>query len=376
MSSEPPRIDCLACRRPQALCVCRHIQPVDNRTPITVIQHPRERKHPFNTARLARLALNRIQLEVAWDIAMDRPELPPGAALLYPSESAIELGTIPVGDRPSHLVVLDGTWPQARSLYRNNEWMRALPHVSLSPAQPSDYRIRREPAQHCLSTIESIAAALEVCEPDNPDLKHLLTGFTAIIDGQIRRETGQPQPRRAERSRVSQTALLRDRWEDVVIVYAETTPPRCAVDSDQLEVVQLTAYRPATGETFDRMARVVAFPDACQLDMMQLNADDLRQAGPFGDLAEEWASFRADTDLYASWSWAASEVALHRLGETTSVMRLKAIYCNFYRRPAGRPDQVLAREGLEAEQVPLRGRAGFRVGNATSLARWLGAKAH
>lgn len=372
MINESPRVDCLACRRPTSRCVCHEIRRVDNRTPVTVIQHPRERKHPFNTARLARLALTNLRVEVAWDIALEPPLLPPGTALLYPSPQAIELASLPIGDRPTHLVVLDGTWPQARSLFRHNPWMAALPHISLSPVQPSDYRIRREPEHHCLSTIESIAAALDVCEPDNPDLTHLLAGFTAIIDGQVHRETGPPQPRRAERARVSQTALLGDRWRDVVLVYAETTPPRRAVDSDQLEIVQLTAFRPATGQVFDRLSRVHAFPNACQLRAMALNAHDLRHASPFCDLASEWAAFRTDDDLYASWSWAPSEVALRRLGETAPVMRLKDIYCNVHRRPAGRLDQVLEREGLGADHVALMGRAGGRVGNATALARWLG----
>ena len=53
----PPRDRCYDCFRPTEHCLCRWIEPVDNRTGILVLQHPKERGHAFNTVRLARLAL-------------------------------------------------------------------------------------------------------------------------------------------------------------------------------------------------------------------------------------------------------------------------------------------------------------------------------
>ncbi|MEC7231450.1 MAG: DTW domain-containing protein, partial [Planctomycetota bacterium] len=58
----PPRDRCYDCFRPTEHCLCRWIEPVDNRTGILVLQHPKERGHAFNTVRLARLALKRSEV--------------------------------------------------------------------------------------------------------------------------------------------------------------------------------------------------------------------------------------------------------------------------------------------------------------------------
>ena len=51
------RPTCYRCLRPRVSCVCGLITPVDNRTRVVIVQHPRERRHPFGTVRLARLGL-------------------------------------------------------------------------------------------------------------------------------------------------------------------------------------------------------------------------------------------------------------------------------------------------------------------------------
>ena len=94
------RSDCPQCRRPLSRCVCAAIRPVSNATGVTVVQHPAERNHPFNTARLARMALDHIAVEVAWKGAIDQPDLPPGTALLYPGDDARDLASLPSQDRP------------------------------------------------------------------------------------------------------------------------------------------------------------------------------------------------------------------------------------------------------------------------------------
>lgn len=179
------RKNCLQCRRPAVLCICHAVHSIETRTVVTVVQHPGEHDHPFNTARLARMALNRLEVKLAPKCHLDRPELLAGAALLFPGEGACDLAAMPVHELPTHLVVLDGTWSQAAALHRENAWLRTLSQVQISPAGPSNYRIRKGPAPHCLSTIESIAAALAICEPENSGLSGLLDGFNALIEGQL-----------------------------------------------------------------------------------------------------------------------------------------------------------------------------------------------
>ena len=163
---------CYDCFRPRDACVCRTITPVDNRTPVLIVQHPRERFHPLGTVRLAKRALSRVRVAIWGDTFahqaswLDEP-LPAGAALLFPSPRARPLDELQPAEYPQTLVVIDGTWTQARRILRASPALAALPHVCLAPRTPSLYRVRAEPAEHYRSTIEAISGALALLEPDN-----------------------------------------------------------------------------------------------------------------------------------------------------------------------------------------------------------------
>ena len=57
-SSEPPQRDrCYGCFRPKSACFCAAIPRIGNQTDVLILQHVRERFHPFNTARMVQRAL-------------------------------------------------------------------------------------------------------------------------------------------------------------------------------------------------------------------------------------------------------------------------------------------------------------------------------
>lgn len=185
----PGRETCYGCFKPAALCLCGRIPEVANRTRITIFQHPRERFHAIGTARIARLGLANAQLLLPRAVEPRSlrisASLASGSALLFPAEDARDLGELPAEAMPSGLVILDGTWSQARALLRENPALQALPKVRLSPTAPSRYRIRKEPRRHYVSTIEAIVHALGVIEPDTLGLEGLLEAFDKMIDEQI-----------------------------------------------------------------------------------------------------------------------------------------------------------------------------------------------
>ena len=198
------RPTCYRCFRPAAMCLCAAIRPVDNRCHVTVLQHPRERAHPFSTVRFVRLGLCNAAVHVARTVGgreLCCPLTPrPRAGLLFPSASAAVLDEAGADQLPASLIVLDGTWSHARRLYYANPWLAELPHFRLAAAAPSRYRIRRQPAAHCLSTIEAVVRALAVLEPDTPGLGRLLDGFEAMVEGQLHIAAGRPSPRTRRRS--------------------------------------------------------------------------------------------------------------------------------------------------------------------------------
>ncbi len=62
------------------------------------------------------------------------------------------------------IVVLDGTWSKAKTLWWRNPWLNKLNRITLKPNRPSIYgRLRAEPRRDYVSTLESVAAALVLC---------------------------------------------------------------------------------------------------------------------------------------------------------------------------------------------------------------------
>src|SRR6185503_896729 len=183
-----PRAVCSRCERPDVVCLCEALGPtaIATQTRVVILQHPRESDVPINTARLVELQLESAERHVGIHLSeapalrarLSDPAAPP--ILLYPGEDARDLGREPPTG-PVTLVVLDGTWWQAKKLFQKNPELAALPRYSLSPSAPSRYRIRREPALHCISTIEAIADALSLLEPGGFDREGFLGPFDAMV---------------------------------------------------------------------------------------------------------------------------------------------------------------------------------------------------
>jgi DTW domain-containing protein YfiP len=151
---------CLRCLFPPASCLCRDVPSVATRTRILVLRHASERTRPTNSARWALLALPGARL-VDYGAPGDPPDLSaldePGTAVLFPSPHPPALAP-----PPRQLVVLDGSWQQARRMIQRIPALRALPRLPLSAARRGPPAMREAPRSGGLSTLEAMAAALEL----------------------------------------------------------------------------------------------------------------------------------------------------------------------------------------------------------------------
>jgi DTW domain-containing protein YfiP len=357
---------CLRCEKPQVACICAGITPVDNRTSVLVLQHPRERLHPIGTARLARLGLRNVRVEVAWD-ANQREEhaptwLPEGTALLYPAKDARDLRELEPHERPRHLLVIDGTWNTAHTLYRDKTWLHALPHYRFLPSAPGRYRIRREPQADYVSTIEAIVEALHILEPETQGLPELLRAFDAMIDYQlayIERRAG------GGRSRVKRRALaerripraLVDTFARLVVVYGESSRPG---PDHATEFVYFTALALATGAQFERiMLPASGVPDAQHMAHMGLSAEHFAAALTRQQFREHWAAFLANCGflpLLAAWNQRTLDLLAVTTESTPSHVSLKAAYRSVYGNDAHGLDEVVLHRRLQPEPNAWLGR--------------------
>ena len=163
------RLRCYRCYRPQTICFCKHIPTINNQTHVLILQHMRERFHPFNTARICKQALVNSTLLADHNAELGEKlasfPLQKDVGLLYPSPNGRLLSDLAPDDRPKQLVVIDGTWHHAKTLVRDIPALAELPRFQILPAQPGRYRIRKEPDATSLSTLEAIVAALDALEP-------------------------------------------------------------------------------------------------------------------------------------------------------------------------------------------------------------------
>jgi DTW domain-containing protein YfiP len=349
-------------------CLCRHLDGprIHNRTGVTILQHPRERFHPLGTARLVELGLARVRLRVAFGLVAE-PELPEGTALLYPLAGAPALDAVAASEQPRHLLLLDGTWANARRLHRANSWLAGLPCFRLSPPEPGRYRIRGEPDDQSLSTVEAVVQALRILEPETEGLDRLLAAFEAMIDGQVRlAESGEGGPRRRLRRRQPRPVpgVLVERRDAIVVVYGESAPG----PAGGRRLVQWSAHRPASGETFERLLRPGdPPPQPRHLAHMGLTLADLERRGIEEErLEREWRAFRGRGAVLVAWNRSTLDLIAH----DGPAVPLKAAYCNLERLARGQYgslEETARREGLIPVPTPLSGRAATRVGLALAM---------
>jgi DTW domain-containing protein len=367
---------CYACFRPLSLCLCSTLPSVPTRTRIVVLQHPHERTHPFGTARLVRLCMPNASVHVpcpGFSGTFAQPlDVPDDTAVLYPSADAVDLEDLPPDERPSTLLVVDGTWAHAKRVHRDNTWLHTRRHVRLTPSAPSRYRIRKEPRDDYVSTLEAIVEALRLLEPDNHRLDELLLAFDRMIDQQLLHRgrvapNGRHKQRRQRPSRALPEALLDDR---VVVCYGESSMPGGDPRAGR-ELVHWAAHRPADGANFEAVLRPAGPPpDDGHLGHMRLTRDELRAGEAPATASERFATFLAGGPVAA---WTATTFAWGDafVDGAAGRIELKRGYCNLAQRRAGYLEHVVRDEGLTPPALPCRGRAAVRLANAVAVARWL-----
>ncbi|MBI3182500.1 MAG: DTW domain-containing protein [Myxococcales bacterium] len=302
------RAFCRRCLRPAVACHCPHLVAVESRTRVVFLQHPRERRVPVSTCRMAHLSLPNSELRVGLQFDGD-PHVEalagrPGTAVLFPGDGATDISRLE--PPPETLIVIDGTWVQARKVLERNAVLRRLPRVGLRPERPGNYRIRREPAAHCLSTIEAVVEVLGELEGEPARFQPILRAFDAMVEAQLAHAaSGSPQRRKRRRQRERRPPVSKElvsRWPDLVAVYAEANAHAAgSAASGPAELVQLVATRLASGARFEvfiaprrQLAEGTPFHLAVPASRLLAGED-------IGSAMARWASFVRPADLLCTW---------------------------------------------------------------------------
>ena len=166
---------------------------VDNRVFVLILQHPQEGREVLATAPATVAALRHARLVagLSWpNLArvLGHQADPRRWGVLYlgsarpnalgEGREIIALGRdgkasadpAPILKRLEGIVLIDGSWKEAKTLWWRNPWLLKLQRLVVNPPAPARIgRLRREPRREALSTLEAAALVL----------RHLETGPAA-----------------------------------------------------------------------------------------------------------------------------------------------------------------------------------------------------
>lgn len=215
------REECYTCRRVKANCLCGSIKPFATKLRFVILMHDDEaKKQRTGTGRLAKLCLKNAELIVGTDFTQDAqvnallkdPACQP--FLLYPGPQAVNFQTIgkealPPGRTPL-IFVIDGTWRSSKSILYKSSNISALPRLSFAGSYVSQFKFKKQPKAHCVSTIEAIYYLCREAETAGheaplPQKEVLLTVFKQMVDTQLRYSRELHQPREENPKKNAQT---------------------------------------------------------------------------------------------------------------------------------------------------------------------------
>ncbi len=361
------------------MCYCAALPRLETTTKIVILQHPRERDMPIGTARMASLCLPQAQLHVGvrWDghpalaAALGDPARPP--ILLYPGPGAKDiLAEPPQG--PVTLVVVDGTWSQAKTVVRDNPILQALPRYAFAAPELSQYKIRKEPRAEYCSTIEALMHVLGALEGQPARFRALLDPMRAMIDAQIACQTDSPRrstPRQPKPVRTPRRPLRADlRTDDIVVLVGEANawPYSAGTSNPRDELVHLVLHRLTTGETY---ARVIApRRDLSPTTTFHTDLPGARLlAGTTPQLAlAEAAAFLRPTDVICTWGHYGAQLVDEAGGSLPNRIDMRAAAYRCFNKKIGTLEEYA--RSLGGDPTPVTdGRAGLRAAMLAQILR-------
>ncbi|KAM6986201.1 tRNA-uridine aminocarboxypropyltransferase 2 [Aplochiton taeniatus] len=196
------RPTCSRCKRPQKVCLCPFlpVHPLEVSTCLYIVQHPAEESRVLRTVPVLAACLPPGKCKVLVGRRFHENRNPELAAvcrdsrtlILYPGPEAQNLEDLVQnteaqdGSAGAHnVIIIDGTWSQAKDMFLRNTLLHLPKQVQLSRALSSQYVIRTQPTNICLSTLECAAVTLSILERNDYIQEVLLKPLNALCSFQL-----------------------------------------------------------------------------------------------------------------------------------------------------------------------------------------------
>ena len=162
--------------------------------------HPKEfRKTKNGTGHMTNNSLENCELHVGIDFTNHKRvnellnDTSYESYVLYPDINSIKLNTQKLPSEKKALVfIIDSTWPCSKKMLRLSTNLQNLKKISFEHDKSSQFKIKTQPNQYCLSTIESTLCVLEQLNNHNIEnissklLENFLTPFEEMVKYQVK----------------------------------------------------------------------------------------------------------------------------------------------------------------------------------------------
>ena len=207
---------CHHCMLLPYLCICSIKKTVTSHSGFLLLMYDDEILKPSNTGRLIADLIPDTQAYI-WSRTEPNADMLALLAdpqwwpvVVFPAEYAQQERVLPVGQSLPPLfegkrplfILLDGTWSQAKKMFRKSPYLDNLPVLSFAPEKLSQYLVRKAAKDHQLATAEVASLVLErLGESNNAHLLDLL--FSTFKENYLLGKSRQQHPENS-----SQAALI------------------------------------------------------------------------------------------------------------------------------------------------------------------------
>lgn len=208
---------CTQCMLVRHYCVCEYRRQCETNAAFMLIMYDDEVLKPSNTGRLIADCIPDTSAYI-WSRTEPDPEMLTRLAnpayqpyIVFPAQYAEPSRVVsspkphPSGKRPL-FVIIDGTWREAKKIFRKSPWLDRFPVLSIQPEALSRYQVRDAHGENQLATAEVAAHVLENAG-DRRAAVHLSQWFDVFRERYI---AGKRQKTLPEGDALTQFMAMRD----------------------------------------------------------------------------------------------------------------------------------------------------------------------
>lgn len=170
------RESCWTCYRAKSSCFCEFLKPFDPKVIFVILIHPIEWKRKIASGRMSHLMLKNSVFVKGENFSQDKKvnsiinESNNQCFVIYPSIHSVDISKLSSKEKEKLFdknktkvfFIIDGTWHTAQKTMHVSQNLKQLPTLSFIPTSQSNFRVRKQPKENCLSTIEAIHHTIEL----------------------------------------------------------------------------------------------------------------------------------------------------------------------------------------------------------------------